>query len=78
MFKKATTASGLFVLMFFGPSILSAQSLSDTLRNAYTTSGLLVQNRALLRAADEGVSGSMALLRPVINWSSNVAHPNSS
>ena len=74
MFKKTTTASGFFVLMFFGPGILSAQSLSDTLRNAYTTSGLLVQNRALLRAADEDVSGSMALLRPVINWSSTYAY----
>jgi molecular chaperone DnaK len=38
MFKKALTALGLFGLMFFGPGILSAQSLSDTLRNAYTTS----------------------------------------
>ena len=78
MFKKTTTALGLFLLMFFGPGILSAQSLSDTLRNAYTTSGLLVQNRALLRAADEDMSGSMALLRPVINWSSTYSYTGAS
>ena len=46
-----------------------AESLSDALASAYNNSGLLDQNRALLRAADEGVAQSMAALLPVIGWS---------
>ena len=46
----------------------ASQSLSETLRAAYRTSGLLEQNRALLRAADEDVAQAVAILRPVINY----------
>ncbi len=49
-----------------------AQTLSDALATAYEHSGLLEQNRALLRAADEDVAVSEALLRPIINWFGNV------
>lgn len=45
-----------------------AETLADALRDAYHNSGLLDQNRAVLRAADEGVAQSMAALRPVITW----------
>lgn len=45
-----------------------AQSLADALAAAYRTSGLLEQNRATLRAADEDVAQSVASLRPVINY----------
>lgn len=48
---------------------VQAQSLSEALVSAYETSGLLEQNRALLRAADEGVAQSLAATLPVINWS---------
>ncbi len=51
-----------------------AESLQDSLRNAYKNSGLLVQNRALLRAADEKVADAVAALRPVISWSSKFSH----
>ena len=56
------------------PNLAAAESLRDSLRNAYQNSGLLVQNRALLRAADEKVADAVAALRPVINWSSKFAH----
>ena len=56
------------------PNLTAAESLRDSLRNAYQNSGLLVQNRALLRAADEKVAGAVAALRPVISWSSKFSH----
>lgn len=49
-----------------------ADTLADALASAYTTSGLLEQNRALLRAADEGVAGSVAQLRPIISWTTDI------
>ncbi len=49
-----------------------ADTLADTLVSAYNESGLLEQNRALLRAADEDVAQTLAGLRPIINWSSDV------
>ncbi|MGV6850430.1 MAG: TolC family outer membrane protein [Marinibacterium sp.] len=50
-----------------------AETLSDTLASAYRNSGLLEQNRALLRAADEDVAISLAALRPVLDWSASVS-----
>ncbi len=51
---------------------LRAESLGEALVNAYNHSGLLEQNRALLRAADEDVAIAVAALRPIINWSGQV------
>ena len=48
-----------------------ADTLADALIGAYNTSGLLEQNRATLRAADEDVAQAVAALRPVINWSAD-------
>jgi len=45
-----------------------AESLTDALIGAYKNSGLLEQNRATLRAADEDVAQAMATLRPVVNY----------
>ena len=45
-----------------------AETLSDALVASYKHSGLLDQNRALLRAADEDVAQSVARLRPVIGY----------
>jgi len=45
-----------------------AETLTDALISAYKTSGLLDQNRALLRAADEDVAQAVAGLRPVLNY----------
>ena len=46
-----------------------AETLADALVGAYTHSGLLEQNRALLRAADEDVALAASLLRPIVSWS---------
>ncbi|WP_271947946.1 TolC family outer membrane protein [Ruegeria faecimaris] len=45
-----------------------ADNLTDAFIGAYNTSGLLEQNRALLRAADEDVAIALSALRPIINW----------
>lgn len=64
-------------LAAFGISVLSlqavqAETLSDAMIGAYNHSGLLEQNRALLRAADEDVAISMAALRPILNFTGSV------
>ena len=50
-------------------SSLSAQSLSDALVNSYNNSGLLEQNRALLRAADENTIIASSALLPIVSVS---------
>jgi outer membrane protein len=45
--------------------------MADVLADSYENSGLLDQNRALLRAADEDVAQSLAALRPIVQWSAN-------
>lgn len=49
-----------------------ADTLADALVSAYQHSGLLDQNRALLRAADEDVAGASAALEPVLRWTANI------
>ncbi|WP_120501806.1 TolC family outer membrane protein [Roseovarius sp. EL26] len=49
-----------------------AENLADTLVSAYEHSGLLQQNRALLRAADEDVAQIVSQLRPIINWTTDI------
>lgn len=51
----------------------AAETLASALSSAYVTSGLLDQNRAVLRAADEDVAQAVAALRPVLSWSGSVA-----
>jgi outer membrane protein len=45
-----------------------ADNLTDALIGAYRTSGLLEQQRATLRAADEDVAIARSALRPTIDW----------
>ncbi|MFG6584976.1 TolC family outer membrane protein, partial [Sulfitobacter sp. 1A12779] len=52
----------------FLPRQALAETLADALVGAYETSGLLDQNRALLRAADEDVASAKAALKPVLRW----------
>lgn len=49
-------------------SVARAETLTDALVSAYKNSGLLAQNRALLRAADENVAQSVASLRPLVSY----------
>ena len=53
-----------------------AESLSDALAMAYRTSGLIEQNRAVLRAADEDVAQAVAALRPVVNYTLGANYSN--
>jgi outer membrane protein len=55
-----------------------AESLADALRDAYHNSGLLDQNRAVLRAADEDVAQSLAALRTIVSWQAEAAYSTSS
>ena len=49
----------------------TAETLGQSLAHAYEHSGLLDQNRALLRAADEDVAQAVSALLPVVNWSAS-------
>ncbi|WP_299076438.1 TolC family outer membrane protein [uncultured Ruegeria sp.] len=67
----AVTAGLTLSVMPFRPAW--ADNLTDAFIGAYNTSGLLEQNRALLRAADEDVAIALAALRPIINWTVRVS-----
>jgi len=49
-----------------------ADTLADALVNAYKHSGLLEQNRAVLRAADEDVAAASTALEPVLRWTASI------
>ncbi|GAA4222774.1 outer membrane protein [Sagittula marina] len=48
------------------------ETLAETLSDAYVNSGAIEQNRALLRAADEGVAQALAAMRPALKWSGGI------
>jgi len=50
-----------------------AETLADALAGAYRNSGLIDQNRALLRAADEDVATAASVLKPIVNYSASVS-----
>lgn len=62
------------VMMAAAPVVATAETLADALTDAYRHSGLLEQNRALLRAADEDVAQAMSALRPIVNWAADATH----
>ncbi|MEX0280659.1 MAG: TolC family outer membrane protein [Arenibacterium sp.] len=62
------------VLALMAPGRVSAESLATTLADAYRNSGLIEQNRALLRAADEDVASAVSTLRPVVDFIVNARH----
>ncbi|UWR27379.1 TolC family outer membrane protein [Sulfitobacter sp. S223] len=70
---KAVRISGFaaVVLVSLGGAT-RADTLADALVSAYTNSGLLEQNRALLRAADEDVAAAGAALEPVLRWTASI------
>lgn len=69
MMKRRGIAAFTVVVSLFAAPVAQAETLADALTAAYNNSGLLEQNRALLRAADEGVAQSVAATLPVISWS---------
>ena len=54
----------------------SSENLKQAMIKSYNNSGLLEQNRALLRAADEDVAIATAALRTVIGWSASINQQN--
>jgi len=75
------TLSRLFTMVFLALMVSGgaarAETLADTLRDAYHNSGLLDQNRAVLRAADEDVAQSLAALRPIVSWQAEAVYATS-
>ncbi len=65
--RRGVTALS-FALVVILPRPAFAETLADALIGAYQHSGLLEQNRALLRAADEEVASAQATLEPVLRW----------
>ena len=70
--KAGWIRAGLFSLVV-GSALVSgpgarAENIVDALVGAYNTSGLLEQNRAVLRSADEDVALAVSSLRPVVDF----------
>lgn len=65
-------AAVLAIAIGFSTSV-RAETLADALTLAYNNSGLLDQNRALLRAADEDVAQAVASTLPIISWAANAS-----
>ncbi len=65
-------AAALALGVFFGTGSAHAESLADALVLAYRHAGLIEKNRAVLRAADEDVAQTIALLRPIVSYTANV------
>lgn len=66
---RTTRGLALGLALAVAPVAATAESLADAFVLAYRHSGLLEQNRALLRAADEDVASAVAATRPVIQYS---------
>ncbi|MGB0540966.1 MAG: TolC family protein, partial [Paracoccaceae bacterium] len=69
---KVFKTLNLFILSVVLAAPVGAGSLQQTLVDAYNNKGLLTQNRALLRAADEDVAVAAAALKPVLSWSASL------
>ncbi len=69
--KSFVTIAAMITLVVASPA--RAETLADALTYAYNHSGLLDQNRALLRAADEDVAQAVASTLPVISWAANAS-----
>lgn len=69
---RTALAAGILVANASVPA--QAETLADALAGAYQNSGLIDQNRALLRAADEDVATAVSALRPILNYTASVSH----
>ncbi len=72
-YRAKSILSAAIVGTALGVSAFAAQAetLAGALAKAYKHSGLLEQNRAVLRAADEDVAQAVSSLRPVLNYYAN-------
>ncbi len=69
MMKRHKVAVFAVVATFMTAASVQADTLASALTSAYNNSGLIEQNRALLRAADEDVAQSVGEILPVVTWS---------
>lgn len=69
MIRQACIFATAFVVAFGAVTPARSETMVDALTSAYNNSGLLEQNRALLRATDEDLAQAIAATLPVINWS---------
>lgn len=72
LFKHFTLPITAAFLAWTTPHVATAETLAQALTAAYNHSGLVRQNRALLRAADEDVASAVAALRPIVSWSGDI------
>ncbi|MFT6604862.1 MAG: outer membrane protein [Halocynthiibacter sp.] len=72
--RSVTLTIGLAVGALIAAPAAQAETLSDAMASAYKHSGLLDQNRAVLRAADEDVAQAVATLRPVLNYAGSTTY----
>lgn len=76
---RQVLGQGAFAILVFAvlavsqPLRAQAETLADALVSAYNHSGLLDQNRALLRAADEDVALANSALLPVVRWTASLS-----
>ncbi|WP_323785534.1 TolC family outer membrane protein [Thalassovita sp.] len=75
--RKVMTGIAAVMLTVTGSGAVQADNLADVLADAYKNSGLLEQNRALLRAADEDVAVALSALRPIVSWAGDVTRSTS-
>ena len=66
--------SAAILASLLSPMTAGAETLSDALAQAYRNSGLIEQNRAVLRAADEDVAQAVTALRPVLSYSAGMTY----
>ncbi|SLN37853.1 Outer membrane efflux protein BepC precursor [Aquimixticola soesokkakensis] len=65
---RAIAVSTIAVVCGVMPASLSAETLGDALAAAYKHSGVLEQNRALLRVQDEDVASSLSNMMPSLSY----------
>lgn len=70
--RQIALGAAATTLIGITPMAVAAETLADALADAYRNSGLLDQNRALLRVADDEVAVQFSALRPIVNWSADV------
>ncbi|RPE70958.1 outer membrane protein [Pacificibacter maritimus] len=71
---RSLAASMFAMVVALSPAALSAESLGDALASAYKNSGLLEQNRANLRATDEGVAAAVSAMRPTLGYTASAGY----
>lgn len=68
--RGAVQGAALGAMIWATP--LKADTIADAMIGAYNHSGLLEQNRAILRAADEDVATAASALQPVVTWTATM------